>query len=52
MYTRQIGCAVDEGIDFVISETNDCLGEVLIALEVIRQFGLPAMVGGARAEPA
>jgi hypothetical protein len=39
MYTEQIGCAVDEGIDSVISETNDCLGEMLIALEVIRQFG-------------
>jgi betaine-homocysteine S-methyltransferase len=44
MYEEQMTWAVEEGIDFVISETNDYLGEALIALEVIRQFGLPAMV--------
>ena len=44
MYQRQIQWAVDEGIDFVISETNDYLGEALIGLEVIKSFGLPAMV--------
>jgi betaine-homocysteine S-methyltransferase len=44
MYEEQLGWAVEEGIDFVISETNDYLGEALIALEVIQQLKLPAMV--------
>jgi methionine synthase I (cobalamin-dependent) len=44
MYEEQLGWAVEEGIDFVISETNDYLGEALIALEVIKQLRLPAMV--------
>ncbi len=44
MYEEQLGWAVAEGIDFVISETNDYLGEALIALEVIKQLKLPAMV--------
>ena len=43
-YTEQLGWAVDEGVDFVISETNDYLGEALIALEVAKELGLPAMV--------
>ncbi|HSW96832.1 MAG TPA: homocysteine S-methyltransferase family protein [Candidatus Saccharimonadales bacterium] len=44
MYEEQIGWALDEGIDFVISETNDYLGEALIALEVIKKYNLPAMI--------
>ena len=44
VYEEQLGWAVEEGIDFVISETNDYLGEALIALEVIKDLGLPAMV--------
>src|SRR2546421_7255181 len=44
MYEEQLTWAVEGGIDFVISETNDYLGEALIALEVIKQLGLPAMV--------
>jgi betaine-homocysteine S-methyltransferase len=44
MYAEQLEWAVDEGIDFVISETNDYLGEALIGLEVIQELGLPAMV--------
>src|SRR5881227_63840 len=39
MYEEQLGWAVEEGIDFVISETNDYLGEALIAVEVIRDLG-------------
>jgi methionine synthase I (cobalamin-dependent) len=50
-YTEQVGWAVDEGVDFVISETNDYLGEALIALEVIQGFGLPAMVTLAPTQP-
>lgn len=44
MYREQVGWAVEEGADFVISETNDYLGEALIGLEVIREFGLPSVV--------
>jgi betaine-homocysteine S-methyltransferase len=51
MYAEQLGWAVDEGIDFVISETNDYLGEALVALEVIGDFGLPAMVTLAATQP-
>jgi betaine-homocysteine S-methyltransferase len=51
MYTEQLGWAVDEGIDFVISETNDYLGEALIALEVIGDLGLPSMVTLATTQP-
>jgi betaine-homocysteine S-methyltransferase len=43
-YQEQLQWAVEEGIDFVISETNDYLGEALIGLEVIKSLGLPAMV--------
>jgi betaine-homocysteine S-methyltransferase len=50
-YAEQLGWAVDEGIDFVISETNDYLGEALIALEVIQGLGLPAMVTLAPTQP-
>jgi betaine-homocysteine S-methyltransferase len=52
MYAEQLGWAADEGIDFVIAETNDYLGEALIALEVIGELGLPAMVTLATTRPA
>jgi betaine-homocysteine S-methyltransferase len=51
MYAEQLGWAVEEGVDFVISETNDYLGEALIALEVILGLGLPAMVTIAPTQP-
>lgn len=51
MYAEQLGWAAAEGIDFVISETNDYLGEALIALDVIRGLGLPAMVTLAPTQP-
>ena len=44
MYEEQLTWAVEEGIDFVIAETNDYLGEALIGLEVMKQLNLPAMV--------
>ena len=44
MYEEQLSWAVEEGVDFVIAETNDYLGEALIALEVIKQLQLPAMI--------
>ncbi len=52
MYEEQLTWAVEEGIDFVISETNDYLGEALIALDVIKQLKLPAMVTLASVQPA
>jgi betaine-homocysteine S-methyltransferase len=51
MYAEQLGWAAEEGVDFVISETNDYLGEALIALEVISELGLPAMVTLAPTQP-
>ncbi len=51
MYAEQLGWAAEEGIDFVISETNDYLGEALIALEVSLGLGLPAMVTLASTQP-
>jgi betaine-homocysteine S-methyltransferase len=44
MYREQVGWALEEGADFIISETNDYLGEALIGLEVIQEFDLPSLV--------
>jgi betaine-homocysteine S-methyltransferase len=44
MYREQVQWAVEAGVDFVISETNDYLGEALIGVEVIREHRLPAVV--------
>jgi betaine-homocysteine S-methyltransferase len=44
MFEEQIGWAVAEGADFLIAETLDWHGEAAIALEVMRQTGLPAVV--------
>jgi betaine-homocysteine S-methyltransferase len=44
MYREQVGWAAEEGADLIISETNDFLGEALIALEVIQEFGQPSIV--------
>src|SRR5258708_27908825 len=51
MYEEQLSWAVEEGIDLVISETNDYLGEALIALQVSKQLNLPAMVTLASVQP-
>jgi betaine-homocysteine S-methyltransferase len=50
-YEQQLGWAADEGVDFVIAETNDYVGEALIALEVCQELGLPAMVTFASVHP-
>ncbi len=50
-YEEQLGWAADEGVDFVIAETNDYLGEALIGLEVSHELGLPAMVTFASVHP-
>ena len=44
MYTEQVAWAVEAGADLIIAETNDYLGEALIAAEVIREAGLPSVV--------
>jgi betaine-homocysteine S-methyltransferase len=51
-YEEQLGWAAEEGVDFVIAETNDYVGEALIGLEVCRELGLPAMVTFASVQPA
>jgi betaine-homocysteine S-methyltransferase len=44
MYEEQVRWASEEGVDFIVAETLDYVGEALIALEVIKDFGLPAVV--------
>jgi betaine-homocysteine S-methyltransferase len=44
MYREQVGWAVEEGADLIISETHDYLGEALISLEAIQESGLPSIV--------
>ena len=51
MYLEQVGWAVEEGADLIIAETNDYLGEAMIATEVIREAGLPSVVTFASTMP-
>ncbi|MBV8933479.1 MAG: homocysteine S-methyltransferase family protein [Kutzneria sp.] len=44
MFTEQVSWAVEAGADFVIAETLRYHGEAMIALEVIRETGLPSVV--------
>ncbi|HXY81917.1 MAG TPA: homocysteine S-methyltransferase family protein [Gaiellaceae bacterium] len=44
MFEEQAGWAVDAGVDFVIAETFSWGEEALIALDVVKQTGLPAVV--------
>jgi betaine-homocysteine S-methyltransferase len=44
MFEEQVGWAVDAGVDFIIGETYSDLGEALIALDVIKQAELPAVI--------
>ena len=50
-YEEQLAWAAEEGVDFVIHETNDYLAEALIGLEVCHDLGLPAMVTFASVHP-
>ncbi|GAB3257466.1 homocysteine S-methyltransferase family protein [Kineosporia babensis] len=50
-YREQLGWAVEEGVDFVIAETNDFVGEALIGLEVCQELNLPAVVTFASVQP-
>src|SRR5262249_41985152 len=42
--TEQVAWAAEAGVDFVIAETFSWAGEALLALEAIREAGLPAVV--------
>jgi betaine-homocysteine S-methyltransferase len=44
MFEEQVGWAAEAGVDFVIAETISWLGEALVATEVIKETGLPAVV--------
>lgn len=44
MFEEQVGWAVEAGVHCIVAETIGYAGEALIALEVIRQAGLPAVV--------
>jgi betaine-homocysteine S-methyltransferase len=44
MFEEQVGWAADAGVDFVIGETFSWAQEALIALEVINDAGLPAVI--------
>ncbi|MBA3758045.1 homocysteine S-methyltransferase family protein [Candidatus Saccharibacteria bacterium] len=43
-YTEQLAWAKEEGIDFVLAETIEYVGEAIIALEVIKSFGFEAVI--------
>ncbi len=44
MFTEQVGWAAEAGVDFVIGETFSYAAEALVALDVIQQAGLPAVI--------
>lgn len=44
MFEEQVGWALEAGVDFIIGETFSWLGEALVATEVIKQAGVPAVV--------
>lgn len=44
MFVEQVGWAAEAGVDYVVGETLRYLDEALIALDVIRDAGLPAVI--------
>ena len=44
MFEEQVSWAVDAGVDFVIGETYSYAQEALVAVDVIKEAGLPAVV--------
>jgi betaine-homocysteine S-methyltransferase len=44
MFEEQVGWAADAGVDFIIAETYSHVGEALLALEAIKEAGIPAVV--------
>lgn len=43
MYEQQMGWAAEAGVDFLLSETNDFLGEARIALQLGQELNLPVV---------
>lgn len=44
VFQEQVDWAKDQGVDFILAETIDSLGEALLALEAVKNAGLPAVV--------
>ena len=44
IYEEQVRWSKEEGVDYIIAETMWTLSEAKIALEVVKSFGLPAVV--------
>lgn len=44
MYEEQVRWAVDEGVDLILAETLNHVGEAEIALELIQEAGLPSVI--------
>jgi betaine-homocysteine S-methyltransferase len=44
MFDEQVGWAVEAGVDYVVAETFTWGGEALVALQTIKDAGLPAVV--------
>ncbi len=44
MFDEQVGWAVEAGVDYVVGETFDWAEEALIALEAIKETGLPSVI--------
>ena len=44
MFDEQVGWAAEEGVDFIIAETFSDFAEARMALEVMRETGLPTVV--------
>jgi betaine-homocysteine S-methyltransferase len=43
-YAEQVQWAAEEGVDFILAETIEYVGEALIALEIIKNFSLPVVI--------
>ena len=44
MFDEQVRWAKEEGAEFIIGETFHYMNEAMIALEVIKSYGLPAVM--------
>jgi betaine-homocysteine S-methyltransferase len=44
MFEEQVGWAVDAGVDYIVGETFSWAQEALIALDVIKQASMPAVI--------
>lgn len=44
IFEEQVAWAADQGVDFILAETIDSLGEARLALEAIKKYDLPAVV--------